>query len=271
MKTTTDYTTTLCAEAVESAWAQFTQEAESFFLPDCITAGRTPVARMREQFLQAIADVDDAEEQENIAALFYAQVRCEWAILNAQSGYRIAAGKTDRDLYARCGMLSSLLERLETCLTDADVTDLCRLTATPLRRMRPAVTGSENTVADAPLSVETIVLRTALREMCSERDTLIADKVLHAAEREQFAAERADWQDAREQWENERATFLEQNAQRDANTCVPLPSSLQDRFGVADTDALVAYVQKLEKQIDDLREYQSLLGSLDETFALANV
>lgn len=112
---------------------------------------RQSVLALRDQFIHILQDVPDPEEQENLIALFYSRVRCQWLLLNTQSGYQIAEGKIDRDIYYHSGLLSDLLKQLEWFIDPADVSQMTNFLTRPTRSARTTV-DRERTVMPVNLS-----------------------------------------------------------------------------------------------------------------------
>lgn len=94
---------------------------------------RQSVLALRDHFVTVLEDVPDPDEQEKLIAVFYAFIRSQWILLNTQSGYRLADGKIDRDIYYRCGLLSAFLQQLEWFLDPMDVSRMTEFLNQPTR------------------------------------------------------------------------------------------------------------------------------------------
>jgi hypothetical protein len=196
------------------------------------------VASLRDQFLAVLADVTDPEEQKTLVALFYAQVRCQWILLNTRSGYQLAAGVIDGSNHCRSGMLSAFLGQLEACMSPANVASLSRFLAQPTRTdlLPESEEPSPETASDIEedglrrvlADEEVNELRSLVRALMSERDSL---------ERE-LAATRAGW------------------------------LLLEEHLGPGDARVLARRVQELQNRVAAMDDLQSML---EQTVALVNV
>lgn len=92
---------------------------------------RAFVVHLRDGFVRVLRDVDDAQEQETIAAIFYMQVKAQWILINTQSGYQIQNGRMDGALFCRAAMLSGLLGALEPVLRGPDLARITNFLAEP--------------------------------------------------------------------------------------------------------------------------------------------
>ncbi|MBC7809032.1 MAG: hypothetical protein H7145_23095 [Akkermansiaceae bacterium] len=92
---------------------------------------RAFAVNLRDSFVRVLRDVDDAQEQETIASIFYTQVKCQWILINTQSGYQISQGRIEGTLFCRAGMLSALLGALEPVLRKVDLTRITNFLAEP--------------------------------------------------------------------------------------------------------------------------------------------
>ncbi|MBC8102934.1 MAG: hypothetical protein H7Z41_10135 [Cytophagales bacterium] len=124
----------------EAAWRQAASasgagDAGLVAGPDWETRSRA-VSALRDHFLGVLRDVPDPEEQETLTAVFYILVRCQWILLNVQSGYQIAEGRIDRGIYYQSGLLTALLGRLELFVAPSDVSDITRFLSQPIQRER---------------------------------------------------------------------------------------------------------------------------------------
>ena len=112
-----------------------------------LSSGDRAVLALRDQFIGILKDVTDYEEQQNAIGVFYALIRCHWILLNTQSGYQIARGKIDPDIYHQSGLLSALLGQLEPFLNPSDVSDMTEFLTQPIHQTEK-VKSSERVNAD---------------------------------------------------------------------------------------------------------------------------
>jgi hypothetical protein len=84
------------------------------------------VLALRDQFVAVLEDVPDPDEQRNLIAIFYTQVRCQWTLRNIQSGYQISSGIINQSLYRQSGLLTELLAQLEPFVGYAEVARITR-------------------------------------------------------------------------------------------------------------------------------------------------
>ena len=125
-----------CAEALRSWQPGVVSENPGYSNGD--DAGRTAVIgaekdltgqsvlALRDQFVAILDDVPDPDEQKNLIALFYTQVRCQWTLRNIQSGYQIASGIINQSLYRQSGLLTELLAQLEPFVGPDEVARITR-------------------------------------------------------------------------------------------------------------------------------------------------
>lgn len=196
------------------------------------------IALLRDQFLAVLADVDNEEEQRTLIALFYAQVRCQWILLNTRSGYQLAAGVIDGSNHCRSGMLSAMLGQVETCIPAANVATLSRFLAQPMRtdllletdEVPPetvfdiAEDGLRRVLADEEVNE----LRSLVRALMAERDSLESQLV-----------------GFREGW-----------------------SLLEENLGQGDARILAHRVRELQRRVAAMDDLQSML---EQTVALVNI
>lgn len=236
-------TVALTSNTFENEWRSYRDAADS---PKTQVPARL-VEGARDRFLAILGDVNDAEERENLTALFYAQTRCEWIIQNTRSAYQIAAGTLDRGGYLHCGMLSSLLSTLETCLHPSDTDALSRVLAQPVRR---AVV-QETTNAVLSNTPDPSMLE--LAPLSSDTPETLADA----------AAQITILRDALRTAQTERSLLEKEVAY--ARKC---QAELQDSFGTDDTTRITERFAEVEGRLNAL---QTVFGGLEETFALANL
>jgi hypothetical protein len=93
-----------CLEQYEGATEQERQE--------CLE----PVAALRNEFVKTLEAVTDDNERDVVFAVFYILLKSQWMLFNVHSGYLISAGKLDLRLMCRSGLVSALLERIESAI-----------------------------------------------------------------------------------------------------------------------------------------------------------
>ncbi len=100
------YTTILNGAHLEKAWKECLsawEDSSPAQRADC----RSFAVNLRDNFVRVLRDVDDPQEQETIASIFYTQVKAQWILINTQSGYQIQKGRVEGALFCRAGMLSA--------------------------------------------------------------------------------------------------------------------------------------------------------------------
>ena len=127
--------TILNSAELERAWHECLAVWEDASPADRANARAFAVA-LRDNFLRILRDIDDAEEQESMAAIFYTQVKSQWILINTQSGYQIQRGHIDGSLFCRAGMLSALLGALEPIFNEADLARITNFLAQPQAAVR---------------------------------------------------------------------------------------------------------------------------------------
>jgi hypothetical protein len=123
-------TTILNGPALEKAWKECLsawEDSSPAQRADC----RAFAVNLRDTFVRILRDVDDPQEQETIASIFYTQVKSQWILINTQSGYQIQKGRVEGALFCRAGMLSALLGALEPVLRKSDLTRITNFLAEP--------------------------------------------------------------------------------------------------------------------------------------------
>jgi hypothetical protein len=76
----------------------------------------------RDAFLHRAADVDDDEELIILAALGYIELKSQWQMLNTQINYQVfRKGEADVDLTFKASLLSSVVAKIGSFLTEEDL------------------------------------------------------------------------------------------------------------------------------------------------------
>jgi len=233
-----DYAGTLKSDVLEDTWRQYLRSSGGGTGAQQLSRIATAVARTRDQFLAIIDDIPDTEEREHLTALFYAMVRCQWSLLNAQSGYRIAAGNIDPSTHCHSGMLSALLDQIEKCMDSRNAEAIAEFLAQPRSYITATLQQTADRDADfaqrqdiARLTREVAELRNSIHVLQVERDILKSDAAEARAER----------------------------------------ALLKAHIGSSDAQTIVRQVQDLQERLAAVADLQSMLGTLEETVNLLNV
>ncbi len=87
------------------------------------------VTALRDQLIDILHDVSNADERQVCLSLFYVRIKSEWMLLNTQYTYQMDANQVQHQVICMAGLLSALLGALEPyCLPD-DIAKIEKLLA----------------------------------------------------------------------------------------------------------------------------------------------
>lgn len=82
------------------------------------------VAIFQSEFIRTLELVSDPVDRAYLTALFYINLKSQWTILNARSGYLIEVGQIDMRNMCRSGLLSALLSKVEEWIPSKQVDEI---------------------------------------------------------------------------------------------------------------------------------------------------
>lgn len=92
----------------------------------------------RDRAVTALREIGDDEQLMDTLAVLYIELKCEWIMINTVVNYQMfRTGQGDGETVLRGALVSSLLERVESLLSEDDVRAITEFLSQPVRQRRP--------------------------------------------------------------------------------------------------------------------------------------